>query len=76
MNCIHCGIELNNTTDTFGDVGQEMCWQCWSEMWEDSIWKWPLTDGAICKAVEVAADISNQNNQRWLNETIVLTKGQ
>lgn len=72
MTCQCCGTPLTNSVDTFGDVGQEMCWQCWSGLWGDRIWKWPLTDGAITKAVEASADVAKQNAQRWLNEVTIL----
>lgn len=29
MNCTHCGKELTNGLDTFGDVGNEICQECW-----------------------------------------------
>lgn len=29
MNCTICGTELKNGLDTFGDVGSEVCQQCW-----------------------------------------------
>lgn len=30
LNCVLCGIELTGEIDTFGLIGQEMCWDCWS----------------------------------------------
>lgn len=30
LNCVSCGCTLYNDVNTFGEVGQEMCWTCWS----------------------------------------------
>lgn len=35
MQCYRCQIELNNDIDTYGDVGQEMCADCWYEWYEE-----------------------------------------
>lgn len=35
MNCIKCDHELTNGVDTYGDIGAEMCWDCWSESGDD-----------------------------------------
>ncbi len=32
MNCTCCQQPLTGGLDTYGDVGQEMCWDCWSEL--------------------------------------------
>lgn len=29
LNCTVCGVELQNNVDTYGDVGQETCRDCW-----------------------------------------------
>lgn len=29
LTCTHCGKELYNGLDTFGDIGDEMCQDCW-----------------------------------------------
>jgi hypothetical protein len=29
--CFSCGKELGGGTDTFGDVGENMCWECYSD---------------------------------------------
>lgn len=34
MNCICCGKPLINGLDTYGEVGQEMCWDCHSSFLE------------------------------------------
>lgn len=36
MNCIVCGKKLSDGVDTFGPVNQEMCWECWSSLGDDS----------------------------------------
>lgn len=35
IQCYRCQIELNNDLDTYGDVGQEMCEDCWYEWYEE-----------------------------------------
>lgn len=32
LTCICCGKPLTGGLDTFGDVGQEMCWNDWSAL--------------------------------------------
>jgi len=32
MKCIVCETPLTNGVDTFGEVNQEMCWDCWSTL--------------------------------------------
>lgn len=34
IHCMKCGIELKNELDTYGNVGQELCADCWYE-WEE-----------------------------------------
>jgi hypothetical protein len=29
MKCLTCDTQLTGGTDTFGDVGQELCMECW-----------------------------------------------
>lgn len=29
--CIICNSPLSNGLDTFGDAGEEMCWDCWAD---------------------------------------------
>lgn len=36
MQCVVCKTALNNGIDTFGDVGLEMCWGCYSGLFEDA----------------------------------------
>lgn len=35
LKCTVCGTELHNDTDTYGDVGGELCADCWYEMLEE-----------------------------------------
>lgn len=37
MKCICCGKPLQNGIDTFNEVGMEMCWDCYSGLWEDAL---------------------------------------
>lgn len=37
MNCISCGKQLSNGLDTYGAVGQELCWRCYSEHLEEGL---------------------------------------
>lgn len=37
MNCIVCKKQLNNSIDTFNEVGLEMCWDCYSGLFEDAL---------------------------------------
>lgn len=34
LKCERCGIELSGGLDTFGDIGHELCQDCWYE-WEE-----------------------------------------
>jgi len=36
MRCINCGKPLRGNIDTYGDVGQELCWKCYSEITDQS----------------------------------------
>jgi len=36
IKCVCCKKTLNNDLDTFGYVGQEMCWDCYSGLFEDA----------------------------------------
>lgn len=41
MNCTICGKALTNGLDTFGDVGSEVCWDCWLDLPnEDECYEW------------------------------------
>jgi len=42
MNCICCNTPLTNDLDTFGKVGLEMCWECWSSL-EFDVWTFEAT---------------------------------
>lgn len=35
--CVVCGKELTNGSDTYGDIGLEMCWECYSSLFEDMV---------------------------------------
>lgn len=34
LKCTCCSEPLSGGLDTFGDVGREMCWTCWSSFME------------------------------------------
>lgn len=34
--CTRCGVELNGDLDTFGDIGNELCEDCWYEWQEET----------------------------------------
>lgn len=34
--CTRCGIPLENDIHTFGDVGQELCEDCWYEFFDET----------------------------------------
>jgi hypothetical protein len=36
MECTICGKHLDNGLDTFGEIGLEMCWPCWSELGDEA----------------------------------------
>ena len=38
MNCIVCETQLSGSLDTFGPVGQEMCWDCWKLAGDEPEW--------------------------------------
>jgi hypothetical protein len=75
MNCICCETLLTNNLDTFGDVGQEMCWECWSGLLQDRICRvfalpqdiWGL---GLTTAVCTEADAAKSNSVRLLNESV------
>lgn len=35
LTCTRCGVELRNELDTFGDVGDELCEDCWYEYYDE-----------------------------------------
>ena len=37
MLCVICAKKLKNGIDTYGEVGEEMCWTCWSGLFEDRV---------------------------------------
>ena len=52
MECKLCHIELTGSLDTFGDIGEEMCQDCWLEWcegWWEERFKHRLIDAEIEK---------------------------
>jgi hypothetical protein len=37
MYCVVCKTPLRNGIDTFNEVGLEMCWDCYSGLFEDAL---------------------------------------
>lgn len=40
MNCSVCGKPLTNGLDTYGDVGAELCMDCWYDLPEEDDYSW------------------------------------
>lgn len=36
LHCTCCHTPLTGGLDTYGDVGEEMCWECWSSFMDDT----------------------------------------
>ena len=36
LKCTVCNVELKNELDTYGDIGQEMCADCWYEWYDNT----------------------------------------
>ena len=61
MTCVCCGTELENGLDTFGEVHQELCWDCYWSLWESSVvWAWEPVDSE--EPVQQALDWEAQHD--------------
>jgi hypothetical protein len=76
VKCTICGEPLNNDIDTFGDVGQEMCWACWSDIEYENTWygmaphyhNLELTGSFIGSTVFKELPEPNENGEYWIPE--------